>query len=93
MTIEILLAVSSTAVAIMFGYVAGSFRTSRRFAHRLPDPLVFIEAMGYSIVCVDELWAVLANGKVIGVPCDTLEAAIESVAGWPTAEVSGAGNV
>ena len=49
--------------------------------------------MGYSLQCVNGLWAVTYNNKVIGVPCDTLEAAIESASSWGSTGGTEAGNV
>ena len=92
MTIEILLAVSSTAVAIMFCYAMCAIRNPARNARR-DENIDFIEAMGYSLQCVNGLWAVTCNNKVIGVPCDTLEAAIESASSWGSTGGTEVGNV
>lgn len=92
MTIEILLAVSSTAAAIVFGYAMCAIRNPARNARR-DENLDFIEAMGYSLQCVNGLWAVTYNNKVVGFPADTIAGAIESASSWGSTGGTEAGNV
>lgn len=65
----------------MFGYAMCAIRNPARNARR-DENLDFIEAMGYSLQCVNGLWAVTYNNKVVGFPADTIASAIESASSW-----------
>lgn len=83
MNVETFIYVGSTMGLALFGYLLGAFTMRQVQAKRKYDrdcDLDFIEAMGYSLQCVDGRWAVTDNGRVIGHPDDTLRGAIASAA-------------
>lgn len=83
MNIETLIYVGSTNALALFGYFIGVVNEREAQAKRKHDrdcDLDFIEAMGYSLQCVDDRWAVTDNGRVIGHSDDTLRGAIASAA-------------
>lgn len=96
MTIEILMSVGGTVAAIASGYAMCAIRNATHNpAHnaRRDENLDFIEAMGYSLQCVNGLWAVTYNNKVVGFPADTIAGAIESASSWGSTGGTEAGNV
>lgn len=85
-------AAGSAAVAALFGYALCAVKGASD-TPLLTDHLAYIETMGYSLQCVNGLWAVTCDGRVVGLPCDTPRAAIESAALQNLDEVSGVGSV
>ena len=82
----------SAAVAALFGYTLRAAKGASS-TPLLTDHLAYIEAMDYSLQCVNGLWAVTCDGRVVGLPCDTPRAAIESAALQSLDDVSGVGSV
>ena len=82
--------------ALMLGYLAGaaSTRAAARSAYNPEANLLdFMYAMGYSLQCVGDMWAVTCGKKVIGTPADSPVAAMESAIDTQFPDPSGAGNV
>ena len=82
----------SAAVAALFGYALRAAKGASS-TPLLTDHLAYIETMGYSLQCVNGLWAVTCDGRVVGLPCDTSRAAIESAALQSLDDMSGVGSV